>query len=279
MTHEPKKRKKLVTRVLDAIKSAIPKTTFEKSISEVIKDHHMDKSVHQEEKNVLENILVFGDLEASDIMVPRAEIVAISNKSSYAALQKLFVENGYSRIPVYKNKIEDVIGFIHIKELFKSSGEKFTFAANLRSILHIPRTMKISDLLTRMKKLKTHIAIVIDERGCTDGLITIEDIIEEIVGDITDEHEVEKSKNYVTKKGGKWICDARVHVEDLEKELGINISEDETEYDTLAGLIISLIGKIPEAGDKIEHPKGLTFEILDASMRRIKSVKIEKKNA
>ncbi|MFI4983629.1 MAG: hemolysin family protein [Rickettsiales bacterium] len=276
MTLAKPKKKKLYTKIFDAIKSVIPKTTFEESISEVIKDHHMDKSVHQEEKNVLENILVFGDLEAADIMVPRAEIVAISHKSKYETLQKLFIEHGYSRIPVYKDKIEDIIGFIHIKELFKSGASKFSTAANMRSILHIPRTMKISDLLTRMKTLKTHIAIVIDEHGCTDGLVTIEDIIEEIVGDITDEHELEKSKNYISHKEGAWVCDARVHVEDLEKELDMNISEDESEYDTLAGLIISLIGRIPQKGDKIEHPKGLLFVILDANMRRIKTVRVEK---
>lgn len=276
MTQEQPKRKRLVTRMVDAIRSAIPRTTFEESISEVIKDHHMDKSVHQEEKNVLENILVFGDLEASDIMVPRAEIIAASLKTKYASLQKLFIDHGYSRIPVYKNQIEDVVGFIHIKELFKATESKFALSTNLRVILHVPRTMKISDLLTKMKKLKTHIAIVIDEHGCTDGLVTIEDIIEEIVGDITDEHELEKSKNYISKKNGKWTCDARVHIEDLEAELGIKISEDESEYDTLAGLIISMLGKIPEAGEKVEHPAGLRFEVLNASMRRIKSVRIEK---
>jgi len=251
-------------------------STFEDSVTELIKEHHDSEPMHMEEKNILENILIFGDLDASDVMIPRSNITAVPSDIKFTDLNILFSKIGHTRIPVYKGSIDEIIGFIHVKDLFKSlvNKKKATVKSLIRELIFVPRTIKLTDLLAKMKQSTVHVAIVLDEHGGTDGLVTIEDIIEEVVGEITDEHDVNESKLIVFDDEIFYI-NAKAEVEDVEKELGIELSDANSEYDTFGGMIISYLGHIPKKGDIIQHPAGLEIEISDADHRRIKSTKVK----
>ena len=230
-------------------------------------------------------------LTVEDVMVPRANIVAVETAETLTELTKAFKAAGHSRLPVYKDTLDDPLGMVHIKDvmpylMFDAKGRggktyhnKKVLQYIRRDVLFVPPSMLAQDLLRRMQARRTHMAIVVDEYGGTDGLVTIEDLIEPIVGDIEDEHdELEPEVQIVTGKGGRsvWEADARITIDDFEKALGRDFAtpDEEDDVDTLGGLIFTLAGRVPERGEIIRHPDGVEFEVIDADPRRVKRLRI-----
>ena len=230
-------------------------------------------------------------LRVDDVMVPRADIVAVESIATLTELTDTFKEAGHSRLPVYKETLDEPTGMVHIKDVmpYLMFGAKGRKAKNYpdkkvvqyikRPVLFVPPSMLAQDLLKRMQVKRTHMAIVVDEYGGTDGLVTIEDLIEEIVGEIDDEHdEQEPVVQIVTDKGGKtvWEADARITIEDFEDAIGRDFATDDEEedVDTLGGVVFTLAGRVPERGEIILHPDGIEFEVLDADARRVKRLRI-----
>ncbi|MEK6734431.1 MAG: hemolysin family protein [Pseudomonadota bacterium] len=222
--------------------------------------------------------LHYSNLKAEDVMIPRVDIIAVDSKSSLDKINSLFVESRHTRMPIYNEELDNIIGFINIKDVFPyianpKKATKFDINDIIRKPLIISQSMKIITLLEEMKKSKIHIAIVVDEFGGVDGLITIEDLIEEIIGKIEDEHDLTE---YDIKDvgDGKFEASGRTELESLEEKLNLELV-DENKCDTLGGLILSITGYVPEKGEKITHySTGLMFEILDSDPRRIKTVLI-----
>ena len=233
----------------------------------------------------------FHRLRVDDVMVPRADIVAVDSSSTLTELSNAFKTAGHSRLPVYKETLDEPTGMVHIKDLLpylmldakgrtnKTYPDKKVLQYIKREVLFVPPSMLAQDLLRRMQGRRIHMAIVVDEYGGTDGLVTIEDLIETIVGDIDDEHdEVEPEVQIVTGKGGRtvWEADARIHIDDFEEALGRDFTtpDEEDDVDTLGGLIFTLAGRVPERGEIIRHDSGLEFEVIDADSRRVKRLRI-----
>jgi magnesium and cobalt transporter len=239
------------------------------------------------ERTMFRNLLQFGDRTADDVVVPRADIIAFDVAGDFAALVQLFREAGHSRVPVYRGELDDVIGMIHIKDVYNRVAEAFdgskpgkrfnspAIESLIRPVLFVPSSMGVLDLLARMRHAHTHMAIVIDEFGGTDGIVTIEDLVEEIVGEIEDEHD-EAEEGLSSLGDDLYEADARVELTDLEAALGvdlINEAEDE-EVDTVGGMVFLLAGRIPEVGEIIAHPSGWRFEVVAGDARMISRVRI-----
>jgi CBS domain containing-hemolysin-like protein len=239
-----------------------------------------DTPINQEERLILKNILSFGESEVSDIMIPRSDIIAVEDTLSLEELKQVIIEERHTRLPVYRETLDDVIGFLHIKDLIPALCGDMAFDIHrfVRQILFVPPSMKVVDLLVKMRMSGVHMAIVVDEYGGTDGLVTLENLFEEIVGDIHDEHdEDEKAEEKYHRLNEHEIeVDARLNLYDLEETLGIPLAVYGEEYDvdTVGGLIFGMLGRVPVAGEMIEHPSGLVFQVLEADMRRIIRVKI-----
>lgn len=237
----------------------------------------------------------FHRLRVDDVMVPRADIVAIDSTSTLTELSNAFRDAGHSRLPVYKETLDDPTGMVHIKDVVpylmldakgrtnKTYPNKKILQYIKREVLFVPPSMLAQDLLRRMQGRRIHMAIVVDEYGGTDGIVTIEDLIETIVGDIDDEHdERDPEVQIVTGKSGRsvWEADARIHIDDFEKALGRDFAtpDEEDDVDTLGGLIFTLAGRVPERGEIIRHASGLEFEVIDADSRRVKRLRISDSN-
>lgn len=282
----PTKKKK--SKVLDSIKKKMKKLfggkakSLEASVTQILSQSETIADSHEEERNILKNLVEFGDLEASDIMLPKAEIIALPLTATFEQISDAFISKGHSRIPIYKSTLDEVEGFVHIKDLFKAtqekSSKKFKIESFLRTVIFVPETIKAPELLTKMKAAQIHIAIVLDEYGGTAGLVTIEDVVEELLGEIQDEHDSAETEQYVRQEGDSYIVDARVPIEGLEKALGAKFVEKmvEVDFDTLGGLVMTHFGYIPTIGEKFTHHSGFEMEILDATNRRVKQVKISK---
>jgi len=250
--------------------------SFEESVSELIREHDEDNSVHEEEKTILQNIITFGELEGGDIMLPRTDIIAVPANIRLEDLKQVFLKHGHSRIPIFNGSIDHIIGFVHLKDFFRNivSKDRYNLKEITRELIFVPSTIKVPDLLTRMKNSSVHIAIVLDEYGGTDGLLTIEDIVEEVLGEIKDEYDDEEPDNSIRQEEDGIVIDAKARVSEVGKALKIKFPEDNVEFDTLGGFIITYLGRIPLKGEKFSHPLGLTMEITDADNRKIKFVKI-----
>lgn len=231
-----------------------------------------------EERAMLLNLLNFGNLRVVDVMVPRADIVAVESASPIHDIIAILREAGHSRLPVYRETLDDIAGMIHVRDLlrFWNQEEPFSLAKAVRETLFVPPSMLVVNLLLQMRATHIHLAIVVDEYGGTDGLVTIEDLVEEIVGEIQDEHDSEEVPALVEAADGMFDADARVPVEELEQRVGFGLvpQEHEEDVDTLGGLVFSLVGRIPARGELIPHPSGIEFEVTDADPRRIKHLRI-----
>ncbi len=231
-----------------------------------------------DERTMLLNLLSFGELRVDDVMVPRADIVAVDQTTALADVVRVIGEAGHSRLPVYRGTLDDVIGMVHVRDLlpFWDSEESFTLTEATRRLLFVPPSMRVRDLLLQMRVTRTHMAMVVDEYGGTDGLVTIEDLVEEIVGEIQDEHDVDDLPMLIDKPNGVIEADARVPVDDLEARVGLSLlsEEHEEQIETLGGLVFSLVGRVPSRGELIDHPVGLQFEVVDADPRRIRRLRI-----
>jgi magnesium and cobalt transporter len=236
-----------------------------------------------QERFLIGNILKVHDRNAADVMVPRVDIVALDVEQPFAEVVKCMVEQGHSRVPVYRETLDDVIGFVHIKDVLGPVAERreTKLAPLLRKVLFVAPSAPILDLLVQMRQARTHIAVVVDEFGGIDGLVTIEDLIEEIVGEIEDEHDVAGAPSLVERSDGSLIADARTPIELLEEHEGARLRPDgdQEEVDTLGGLVSSLAGRVPKRGEIIAHPLGIEFEVLDADPRRIKRLRVRRARA
>jgi magnesium and cobalt transporter len=230
------------------------------------------------ERVLIGNILKVHDQTAADVMVPRVDIVALDLETPFPEVVKCMVEQGHSRVPVYRETLDDVVGFIHVKDVLGPVAERreTNLAPILRKVLFVAPSVPILDLLVQMRQAHTHIAMVVDEFGGIDGLVTIEDLIEEIVGEIEDEHDVSDGPSLVERTDGSLIADARTPIEVLEEHQGTRLRPigDQEEVDTLGGLVSSLAGRVPKRGEVIAHPAGIEFEVLDADPRRIKRLRV-----
>lgn len=233
------------------------------------------------ERDMFFNLLGFNELRTEDVMVPRSDIVAVEENTGLEDLIKAFREANHSRLPVYRETLDDPRGMVHIKDLLgwlaeatdgKLRGESFALARIRREILYVPPSMPAIDLLLKMQASRIHMALVIDEFGGTDGLVSIEDLVEEIVGDIEDEHDEAERDDLIERADGVIDAIARAEIEDLEDMLGLTLvsEEREDELDTLGGLVFDMLGRVPQRGEVVVHPSGIEFEIVDADPRRIK---------
>ncbi len=220
-------------------------------------------------------------LRVEDVAVPRAEIAAVPLDIRKDDLVQVFRETGYSRLPVYEENLDNPVGMVHLKDLalnhgFNGGGGRFSLKKLLRPLLFVPPSMPIGVLLQKMQGSRIHMALVVDEYGGVDGLVTIEDLIEQVIGEIEDEHDVEEGRLFVKEGPGCYTAQARTPLEDFEAEIGMKLTdaESEEEIDTLGGLVFLLLGYVPARGEVVTHPNGTEFEVLEADPRRIKHLRV-----
>ena len=250
------------------------------SIQDAIEESSNDagSNLTSKEKTILENILTINKLKAYDIMVPRADIICASHNASFDDLIKIINAESHSRIPIYRKDLDDVLGMIHIKDLIKLTSKEmqnnFDLKSLLKEVLFIPPSMPVLNILLKMQSTKLHMALVIDEHGGTDGLVTIEDLVEEIVGEIQDEHDNEEITEFKKINDTTFIADAKMELSEFQKKTGIIFNS--VTIDTLGGYVFSMINRVPQKGEIIKSDPAYTFEILDADPRKIKILKISK---
>lgn len=242
-------------------------------------DDRREVILDADEHLLVSNVLRVRNRSAEDAMLPRADIVAIDASASLADVIELMTRTGHSRIPVYQETLDDVIGMVHIKDVLAWRGRDsdFQLAKILRRVLFVAPSMELLQLLLEMRAKRSHMALVVDEYGGIDGLITIEDVVEEIVGDISDEHEKHEDPEVTLRSDGALDADARAPAETLDSYFDPGLTEaDREDVDTVGGLVVSLLGRVPIRGELILHPQGLEFEVLDADPRRIKRLLIRR---
>lgn len=226
---------------------------------------------------------ILKDLRVDDVAVPRADITAVSDALKLDELLKVFKDSGFSRLPVYHEALDTPQGLLHLKDLalkhgFNGKGTRFSLKRLLRPLLYVPPSMPIGVLLQTMQSERIHMGLVIDEYGGVDGLVTIEDLIEQVVGEIEDEHDTEEETYWTEEKPGVYICQSRAPLDEFEKVIGAHLTtglEDE-DIETLGGLVFMMTGRVPVRGEVIKHPAGFEFEVADADPRRIKKLRIRK---
>ena len=252
------------------------------TIDEMIEEGPPDgaDSLGAHERVLIGNILKGHDCTAADVMVPRVDIVALDVETPFPEVVKCMIEQEHSRVPVYRETLDDVIGFIHVKDILPPVAERreTKLAPILRKLLFVAPSVPILELLVQMRQARTHIAMVVDEFGGIDGLVTIEDLIEEIVGEIEDEHDEADSPDLIERADGTLIANARTPIETLEERQGIQLrpDDDQEEVDTLGGLVSTLAGRVPKRGEVIAHPSGVEFEVLEADPRHIKRLRVRR---
>ena len=259
--------------------------TLEEIIDEIKEVEGEDESVQpisSDERVMLSNILRLRHLTAYDVMVPRADIVAVDLDTPIDELIDVMSGAGHSRLPVYRDTLDEVVGIVHIKDVLHhmkdgADARPFDLVDLVRRILVVAPSMRVLDLLLEMRLSRVHMALVVDEFGGIDGLITIEDLVEEIVGEIEDEHDVAVGPKLIERPDGSLIADARTTIEEFEERVGPVLSDEEREedIDTLGGLLFSLAGRVPDRGELVKHPpSGITFEVLEADPRRVKRLRL-----
>ncbi len=218
-----------------------------------------------------------------DVAIPTVEIISVPVTTPKDELAQVFRDSGLSRIPVYDGTLDTPLGFVHLKDFalthgFNGNSTEFDLKSMLRTLLFVPPSMPIGVLLTKMQTERRHMALVIDEYGGVDGLLTIEDLIEQVVGEIADEHDVDEDQLWVQEKPGCYVVHARAPLEEFEAEIGRSLTShedvDEEEIDTLGGLVVMLSGRVPARGEVVCHPEGAEFEVIDADPRRIKRLRV-----
>jgi CBS domain containing-hemolysin-like protein len=248
------------------------------AIEELIEETpESDTPISDDQRVLLANILKLRDKTVRDVMVPRADIIGIAADTPLDEVVRLIQAEAHSRYPIHRESLDDVIGMVHIKDVlaYWGTAKKFNLRDILRRVVFVAPTLPVLDMLLDMRRSRTHMALVVDEFGGTDGLLTIEDLVEEIVGEIEDEHDVAQPPTLSRRTDGTIDVNGRTPVEMLEQEIGNVLSEDERrEIDTVGGLIFSLLGRIPERGEVVSHPSGVEFEILDVDPRRIRRLRV-----
>ncbi len=229
------------------------------------------------ERKMLRNLLHFGEQTVDDVAVPRADIIAIPESASFAEIVAQFAEAGHSRLPVYRENLDEVVGMIHVKDVFAVLAEGRPpppLIDLIRQPLYVPQSMGVLDLLAEMRAKRTHLAIVIDEYSGTEGLLTIEDLVEEIVGEIEDEHDDEPTALFTPGDDGCWNADARAELDDVGEAIDPRLAEIDEDVDTLGGLAAVLAGHVPQVGEILLHPSGWRIEVTEADERRVHRLRL-----
>ena len=254
-----------------------PEPTLREQIEEAIDDHEDDPAPDEKgdlspvERQMVRNLLSFGKRTADDVGVPRADMIAIPETSTFAELVAVLADAPHSRLPVYRDSLDQVVGMIHIKDAFAllARGEPFpeNIAGLIRQPLYVPQSMGVLDLLAEMRSQRIHLAIVIDEYSGTEGLVTIEDLVEEIVGDIEDETDDAVVPLLMLLENGMWDADARAELEDVAEAIDPALAEIDEDVDTIGGLAFMLAGHVPQPGEMLTHPSGWRIEITEGDTR------------
>ena len=255
--------------------------TLRDEIEEAIDDAEDERPIAGDltptERQMLRNLLHFGERTAGDICVTRGDIMAVPSTITFDNLVRAFADAEHSRLPVYGESLDEVIGMIHIKDVFKAQEDPTldrSTQALLREPLFVPESMSVIDLLARMRSQRIHLAVVVDEFGGTEGLVTIEDVVEEIVGDIEDEHDIEQAGLLTLLEDGLWEADGRIELDELARTVDSRLTWEEDEVDTLGGLIFLLAGHIPARGECVVHPSGWRLEAVDSDPRKVLRVRL-----
>jgi CBS domain containing-hemolysin-like protein len=255
---------------------------IEEAIDEAEEARPVAGDLSPAERQMLRNLLHFGEQTAGDICVTRGDIIAVSSTITFDELVRAFADAGHSRLPIYGESLDEVVGMVHIKDVFLASGDvnrERTLQSLMRVPLFVPESMGVIELLARMRQQRIHLAIVVDEFGGTEGLVTIEDVVEEIVGDIEDEHDEAEAGMLTMLEDGLWEADARIELEELATAVDRRLTWEEDEVDTLGGLVFLLAGHIPTKGECVTHPSGWKLEAIDSDPRRIIRVRLHAPDA
>jgi magnesium and cobalt transporter len=261
-----------------------PEPTLRESIAELMQEaadapeaQAAPSELDRHERLLIQNILRLRETTADDVMIPRADIVAMRADLTLEQAIQQIRDDGHSRLPVYREQLDDIIGMVHVKDFFPYVGkpEAFSLEAILRKPLMVAPRIRVLDLLLQMRQQRVHLALVVDEYGGIDGLVTIEDLVETITGEIDDEHDDEETPMVTERPDGALDLNARLPVAAFEERMGPVLSEDErdADIDTVGGLVFTLAGRVPAKGEVISHPSGLEFRILDADARRIRKLR------
>ena len=268
----------LLRAILRRLRRREKNEAVREAIEELIEETpESDTPISEDQRVLLANILKLRDKTVRDVMVPRVDIVGIAADTPLDEVVRLIQAEAHSRYPVHRESLDDVIGMVHIKDVlaYWGTAKKFNLRDILRRVVFVAPTLPVLDMLLDMRRSRTHMALVVDEFGGTDGVLTIEDLVEEIVGEIEDEHDVAQAPVLARRVDGTIDVNGRTPVEMLEQEIGNVLSEDERrEIDTVGGLIFSLLGRIPERGEVVRHPSGVEFEVLDVDPRRIRRLRV-----
>jgi CBS domain containing-hemolysin-like protein len=276
---EPPESKGLFSRLRDKLRSRDAEAMLRDTIEEIIEEREVPLApIGAQERTLIANVFKLRELTAYDVMVPRADIVAVDSEVSFASLMKIANREAHSRLPVYRESLDDVIGMVHVKDLLSYWGREQEFKLNdvLRKVLFVAPSMRVLDLLLEMRKTRLHMALVVDEYGGVDGLVTIEDLVEEIVGEIEDEHDVDERPRLISQPDGTFLADARLAISDFEARVGTVLTpeERESDIDTLGGLVVAQAGYLPARGEIITHSSGYEFEVLEADPRKLKRLRV-----
>lgn len=250
---------------------------LEEYIEEFDEDNEVSSSIAAHEKALISNVLELRDTTVIDVMIPRADIAAIEVGATKESLMELLAEKQFSRIPVYRDTMDEILGTVHIKDILSvlAADKELNLKDMIRPVPIVSPSLPVLDLLLKMQSDKKHMVLVVDEYGGIDGLATIGDVIEAIVGEFDDEFDAETAPQIEAKPDGSIVVDARLDIEDFEEEYGEILSEEEREeVDTLGGLVFYTASRIPARGEVIKHDSGMVFEILDADQRRVNRLRI-----
>ena len=252
--------------------------TVRGALEELIEEHpDAETPIVEEQRTLLENILNLRDRRIANVMVPRADIIAIDVNAVLEQITELINKETHSRVPVFQEVLDDAIGMVHIKDVLaaQQKGGNFDLQDIIRPVLFVAPSMQVLELLLEMRAKRTHMALVVDEFGGVDGLLTIEDLVEEIVGEIEDEHDQDDEPTWQRRPDGAIDADARLEILHFEHAVGLLVTDEERdEVDTLGGLVFSLAGRVPVRGELVKHSSGMEIEILEADPRRVKKLRV-----
>ena len=271
-----------IWRGLKALIFGEPEESLRDQLEEAIDRHEDDPApdavgdLSPLERQMVRNLLHFGERDAGDVGVPRADIVAVEERTPFSDLVRAFAEAGHSRLPVYRGDLDHVIGMVHVKDVFArlASGGGEDWSALIREPLYVPMSRPALDLLADMRSRHVHLAVVLDEYGGTEGLVTIEDLLEEITGAIEDEHDEATEALLVPLEDGGWEADGRAELEEVAALVDPRLAETQDDVDTLAGLAGVLAGHVPERGECLTHPSGWRLEVIEADPRRVERLRL-----
>lgn len=254
---------------------------LKEALHELIEEaEDVDGEVGADEAAIFGNMIRLRDVRVNEIVIPRTEIKAVDVEMKFDQLVKVFLEEAHSRMPVYRHDLDHIVGMIHVKDVFAHVVDKVKPPLKdlTREVIFASPAMRALDLLLEMQEKRVHLAIVVDEHGGTDGLLTIEDVVEQVVGKIEDEHDIENGPMIVERADGVILADARSPIEEFEKRVGIILSAKEREnIETLGGLAFNLAGRVPARGEVLTHPSGFEFEVVDGDSRRVQRLRIRRK--